>query len=205
MQCNSCSKCHILCFYCLKVNGSNRADGENNEFEQWSRIRAPQPRNGWSTPTYDDILSQKRKEEKSYRLVICYRMLFISTIQGSSFVYAYRITAHLLNIHLIQNVVQKLFWIIQLGMERSYIEYSTSTCSVICLVECIELLTVGFRRSVWLCVTVADVLMILSRLMWMRGIMMRNCFVSIPAASHSCVVCSLAHDSKCSSQLMTFL
>ena len=109
MQCNSCSKCHILCFYCLKVNGSNRAGGENNEFEQWSRIRAPQPRNGWSTPTYDDILDQKRKEEKSYRLVICYRMLFILTIQGSSFVYAYRITAHLLNIHLIQNVVQKLF------------------------------------------------------------------------------------------------
>jgi len=59
-----------VCYcYRIQINGSRPADPEQSEFEQWSHNVAPQPRHGWSTPTYEDILNKKRTEEKYYRLV----------------------------------------------------------------------------------------------------------------------------------------
>lgn len=40
---------------------------ELEEFGQWERDRPGPPRKGWATPTYDEILNQKRSEERNYR------------------------------------------------------------------------------------------------------------------------------------------
>ncbi|ELT94634.1 hypothetical protein CAPTEDRAFT_225871 [Capitella teleta] len=42
-----------------------REDAEEERYKQWLRERPL--RKGWGTPTYDEILDQKRKEERSYR------------------------------------------------------------------------------------------------------------------------------------------
>jgi hypothetical protein len=42
-----------------------REDAEEERYDQWLKDRPV--RKGWGTPTYDEILDQKRKEERNYR------------------------------------------------------------------------------------------------------------------------------------------